>query len=444
MKIFILLSLLLSVSTPASELYFEKDSALPLVYVTVAFRGGSTQDPDGKNGLTDIMAKAMLRGTKSKTKQQIDASLDSLGANLGVETRAEFVAFRATVLSENIKPFLQLLSEIIDTPSFRAQDLEKLKKEQMSQLMDELSQDRGLVRMRFDQVYFKGHPYSKLNNGRVKDIQTITGVDIQKQYQKLINQNQMVVLGGGDTQESELKSFVQGIEKSRNGSSTLTSVPEFKNEPKKLKVVIFDKPDRTQTQIVIAQNGVSIKDPRVDALQLMNFAFGGGSFQSRLMIELRIKTGWTYTPGSGMKLASHPHTWRIAYFPKNSDTPPSLKFAIQMIRDLKEKGLTQEEFDFSKRSMINSSGFGYNTPQKRLENKLLEVLYGLPEGYMKNFASRLEKLTLPEVNQIIHDFVQPDHFMIGLVATASISKVEIATALGIPENEIEVQDFQKE
>ena len=88
-----------SICVQAAELSFESDHSLPLVYLTVAFKGGATQDPDGKNGSTDLMAKLMLRGTKSKTKSQIDLALDNLGANLAVETRAEFVAFRASVLS---------------------------------------------------------------------------------------------------------------------------------------------------------------------------------------------------------------------------------------------------------------------------------------------------------------------------------------------------------
>lgn len=438
------LLLLLAQTTYAAELHFEQDRSLPLVYINIAFKGGATQDPDGKNGATDLMARLMLRGTKGKTKQQIDLALDQLGANLGVETRAEFIAFRASVLSENLKPFLALMEEIISTPSFQPRELEKLKKEQASGLLDELSQDRNLARLRFDQVFFKGHPYAKSNTGRIKDIQSLNVGDIQKQYQLLINQSQMIVLASGDTTQNEFVPFVTQIEKARNGKNETVAVPAFNSEPKKLRVVIFDKPDRTQTQVIIGQKGITFNNPQLDALQIANYAFGGGSFQSRLMVELRVKRGWTYGAGSGFKLGSHAHSWKLSFFPKNSDTPPAIAESLKMVRALKEGGLTVAEFNAAKESLINSAGFTFNTPAKRMENQLSEIIFGLPNDYYKNFASRIEKLSLSEVNQALKSFLTADQMMVGVVATASISKPEIAKALGLAEKEIEVQDYQKE
>jgi zinc protease len=428
----------------AAEFYFEQDRSLPLVYVTVAFKGGATQDPDGKNGVTDLMGRLMLRGTRGKTKQQIDLALDQLGANLNVETRAEYIAIRGNVLSENLPQFLSLLNEIISSPSFQSRELEKLKKEQISGLMDDLNQDRSLVRLRFDQTFFKGHPYAKSNNGKIKDIQSLTVADIQKQYQRLINQSQMLVLASGDTTESAIQPFLAQVEKSRNAQSTFTTVPDFKSDPQKLRVVIFDKPDRTQTQVIIGQKGITFNNPELDALQLANYAFGGGSFQSRLMVELRVKRGWTYGAGSGFKLGSHAHSWRISFFPKNSDTPPAIAESLKMVRLLKDKGLTQAEFDAAKQSIVNSAGFAYNTPAKRMENKLAEKIFGLPDGYYKDYAKRIEALTLDQVNQSLKTFLNADHMMVGVVATAALSKAEIAKALGMAEKDIEVQSYQKE
>jgi len=437
-------SALFSLHAFAAEFSFEKDRDLPLVYVTAVFKGGSTQDSEGKNGVTDIMAKLMLRGTKTKTKQQMDLALDQLGANLGVETHGEFITFRGSVLSENIKGFMQLMSEIISSPSFRPQELEKLKKEQMSQMLDELSQDRSLVRLRFDETFFKGHPYAKANNGRIKDIQSLTVADITQQYNKIINDSQMILLATGDANESSFSPFLDSIKKTRPSNHPVAMVPEFKGDPKKLRVVIFDKPDRTQTQVIIGQKGVSYTDPRLDALELANYAFGGGSFSARLMVELRVKRGWTYGAGSSFKIGSKPHSWRIGFFPKNADTPPAIKEALQMIRDLRDHGITQEEFNVAKQSLVNSAGFNYNTPSKRLENKLQEIVFGLPDGYFKNFASRLDSITLDQVNQAIKSFVTPDNLMVGVVATAKVSQDELAAALGIPAKNIEIQDYQKE
>ncbi|MBU6154702.1 MAG: insulinase family protein [Bdellovibrionales bacterium] len=428
----------------AAELFFERDPSLPLVYITAAFHGGATQDPDQRSGTTDLMGRLMLRGTKNKTKSQIDLALDQMGGAIEFETRAEFIAFRGMVLSENLQAYLSLLAEIITSPSFRGKELERLKREQVSQLLDELNQDRSLVRLRFDETFFRGHPYSKPNHGKIKDIQSLGVTDLQKQYQKLITGSNMILLASGDADRSGFEDFLGTISKDRPGSRTLSSIPEFKSPPSKLRVVIFDKPERTQTQVLLGQKGVSFKTPDLDALQIANHAFGGGGFQARLMIELRVKRGWTYGAGSSFKLGSSPHSWKIGFFPKNADTPAAIKEALKMVGDLKQNGITEAEFESAKKSIVNSAGFTFNTPQKRLENRLTEVIFGLPEGYFTGYAERISRISREQVNSALSRFIEPDHMMVGLVATASISRSAVAKELGIPESQVEIQSYQRE
>jgi zinc protease len=440
----ILCSTLNGVSSEAAQFYFEKDSSLPLVYITAAFKGGATQDPDGKSGVTSLMGKLMLRGTKNKTKQQIDLALDTMGGSIEFETRSEFTAFRGMVLADQLPAYLSLLSEILTAPSFRAQELDRLKKEEISNLLNDLSNDRSLARLRFDETFFKGHPYSKPGSGKLRDLKELGVQDLQTQFQKLIRDDSMVLLASGSAEATAFDPILAEFKKKRSGSAKLQELPEFKSEPSSLRVVIFDKPDRTQTQVVIGQKGISIKDPLLDALQVANHAFGGGGFQARLMVELRVKRGWTYGAGSSFRLGSSPHSWRIGFFPKNTDTPPAIREAIRMIADLGKNGLTEAEFESSKRSLLNSAGFSFNTPAKRMENRLSEILFGLPEGYFKGFADRISKLSRDEVNQALSQFIRSDRLMVGLVGTASISKKGIAEALGIPESRVEVQNYQKE
>jgi zinc protease len=196
--------------------------------------------------------------------------------------------------------------------------------------------------------------------------------------------------------------------------------------------------------VLIGQRGVPYNDPNLDALEIANYAFGGGSFGSRLMAELRVKRGWTYGAGSNFKMGSRAHTWKVSFFPKNADTPPAIQEALKLIRDLKETGITKEEYDNARQAMTNNAGFSYNTPAKRLENKLTEKLFGLPDGYFKNQAKRINSISLEQVNAALKNFLTPDQVMVGVVGTASVSKADIAKILNIPEKDVEVQDYQKE
>jgi zinc protease len=442
----VLLSVLGSGSLALAEtpIFFERDPNLPLVYVTVAVQGGATQDPSGKSGISDLVTKLLLRGTRLKSKQQINLILDQLGANLAVETRAEFVALRGNVLAENIQPFLNLIEEILSKPAFPQSEFDKLKLEQISNISDELSSDRNLVKLRFDQLFFGNHPYSRPNHGKIQDIQKLSLNDATQQYQRLFHPDRMMVLASGDASQGVFSDFVGQLRKTDWKSGPLLSLPQFTATPKKLRVVIVDKPELTQTHVMIGQKGVPFTSADVDALQLANFAFGGGSFQARLFAELRVKRGWTYGAGSGFKFGTQPHSWRMMFFPKNADTPPAIRESLKMVAELRDQGITAAEFEFAQQSMINGAGFAYNTPAKRMENRLIEKFFGLPDGYTRDQAKRLALLNVEQVNQALKRFLVPDNMLVTVVATASVSKSAIAAAVGIPEAQVEVVNFKAE
>lgn len=125
--LFTVASFLATTSVHAAEVVIEKDNALPLTHISIAIPGGGVSDPDGKNGLTNILFKMLVRGTKSKTKSQLDLALDDIGATVSSDTRAEFSTLEGTVLSSNLKAFLELLTEVLTQPSFKPSELDRLR-----------------------------------------------------------------------------------------------------------------------------------------------------------------------------------------------------------------------------------------------------------------------------------------------------------------------------
>src|SRR5581483_4258277 len=104
----------------------------------------------------NFMGEMLLRGTKSKTKEQIDLALDQMGARLEVEARAEALILRGSVLASQLDPFLKLVSEIVTEPSFPENEIRKLKSEIVSGILEELGNDSGLASRRFNTFLFRG------------------------------------------------------------------------------------------------------------------------------------------------------------------------------------------------------------------------------------------------------------------------------------------------
>ena len=434
----------------AFEVDFEKNDKLPHVTLSVAFKNGSVNDPASKSGLTAFLSEMLLRGTQHKTKQQLDKELDQLGARLEVETRAESTILRGAVLSSKLDQFLKILAEIITEPSFPQTEINKLRSEMISNIQEELGQDGALGSRAFTRFLLRGHPYGNPVYGTTKGLSKITREDLVSHYQRIVRDENLLVVGTGDASQGQMEKWASQLSRKlpeeilSEEDKLLISPVSAPDQNQRFRVQIVDKPDRVQTQISGGQIGITMTHPDFIALHVANHAFGGHSFSAVLMTEIRTKRGWSYGANSGFRHGLQPRSWYFHLFPTAKDTPNALALTVQLVRDLKEKGLDQATFDFAKESLINNSGFMYNTARKRAENILLERTLHLPEGFMKTFQSKIEKISLADTNRAIQKFLRPEQMAISVVGTASQIKQPIAHALGIDEKSIEVEKYTLE
>jgi zinc protease len=470
-KLFSGLGVFLALSSAASamEVSFEQDSSLPVVYLNVAVKAGAVTDPKGQSGLTNFLGEMLLRGTKTRTKEQIDLALDQMGAKLEVEVRAEALIVRGAVLKAQLAPFLALMGEILTQPSFNQKEIKKLKSEIISELEEEMGHDPSLASRNFTQFLFRDHPYGKPILGTQKDIRALNLKRIQAHYEKIFRDSLLLVVGSGDATPEEVKAWAdtlvgpqssigQNSASTKPSESTEVSSPNSaesstekseifrvlppSNSPHR-RLLIVDK-DVTQTQINGGQIGIRMTDPRFFPLYLANHAFGGGSFSARLMKEIRVAKGWSYGASSNFRHGLQPRSWMFHLFPKLSDTVNALAYTIKMVEDLQKNGITADEFDFAKRSLVNSAGFMYDTSKKRVENKLLERTLELPDGFMKTYGPELEKVQLVDVNSDLSDYLQPDKMAISVLGPADKLKADLAKATGVAESAIVVWPYTHE
>lgn len=438
----ILLGIALSTQLQAAEVYFEKNGAVPLVRLNIVLKAGSVNDPEGQEGLTRFMSKMLLRGTKKRTKSEIDLALDQLGGTLEVDPRSEVTLFRGAVLARELDPYLDLIHEIFTDPAFPPNEIDKLKKESVSEILNNLSNDRQLAKARFEEILFTGHPFGKPLLGRRSAIEKLTKAQIASHYERIFRDSNLLIVGSGDAPEDLIQAWAKRMSKERAGGQATPAVSPPQPE-KKFKVVILDKPDRTQTQIYGGHLGVTMKDDRYFPLYMGIYAFGG-SFNSRFMEEIRVKRGWSYGAGSAFNHGSVPRSFLFTLFPASQYTPQALATSLDLIRDLKEKGLTEKEFVQTQSALVNNAGFRYNTPEKRAENTIIEKTLGLPEGFMKTYGTQISGLSRSDVNRALKDFLAPEHMTVLVLATAKDMKGPLAKELKVPEDSILVVPYTQD
>lgn len=426
----------------AIEVAFEEDDQLPLVYVSVALRAGAVTDPKDQAGLTRFVSEMVLRGTKKRDKEQINLLLDQLGSSLEVETRSESTIFRGAVLKDSLPEYMDLMYEILTQPSFPEREIKKLKAETISALLELRGNDRSLAQKHFREFLFDDHPYSKNPLGTIGAVERFNREQVQAFYDRIFREKRFLVVGTGDTSKSALDAWAKKLAQARPGGDEPKELAD-PAMPQKRKLQIVDKPDRTQTWIYAGHVGVRPTDESYFPLYVANHAYGGGSFSARMMTEIRAKRGWSYGAYSYFLHGTEPHSWQFMLFPASKYTPEALDLALKMATDFKTKGLSAEEFEFARTSLINSDGFRYDTPKKRAENILEERLLNLPDGFNRTYGENLKKVSLEDANKAVAKFLNPDNFAITVLATAKDLKSKLAKAAGVPEKDVKVTDFKE-
>jgi zinc protease len=435
-----------SFSATALETRFEADTALPVVYLNITVKAGAANDLPGESGIGNFVGEMMLRGTKTRSKAQIDEALDLLGATLAVEVRAEAIIFRGRVLSSKLAEYMELVQDIVTNPSFPEKEMKKLKSEIASEIVETRGKDSSLARVFWDSFLFEGHPYGKPILGKIKDLEKLKRADLVRHYANLFQDRNLLVVGSGDSEPSFVEAWAKRIAEKRPNSAGENPIhtADAPKDQTKRRVMLVDKADRTQTQVFFGQVGLRMTDPNFFPIYLSNHVFGGGGFSARLMVEVRVKRGWSYGAYSYMRHGIRPRSFQIYTFPATKDTPGALSLIDTMVHEWQAKGITQAEFDFARTSLINSAGFTYNTPAKRVENILLEKTLNLPDGFMKSYADHLKTVTLAEANTAIKNYLRPDQMSVLVLGTAKDIKTKVADALKVAPDEVKVVPYTKE
>ncbi|MEM9489600.1 MAG: insulinase family protein, partial [Myxococcota bacterium] len=199
--------------------------------------------------------------------------------------------------------------------------------------------------------------------------------------------------------------------------------------PRGRRLVVVDKPERTQPQMLIGHLG-----PRHGSADSLAFSVAetvfGGMFTSRLMQEIRVARGWSYGAGCSLLRSRGAHWFRINLAPSADVAAEALALVLRMTGDLAERGITGDEFDFAVSYLRGSLPFHLATARQRVRNALQGQIFGLPDDLVDTMPERLAALTVDEVNRACRTWLRPDDALSTVVATASSAARDLTGAGG--------------
>jgi zinc protease len=396
----------------------EPSHDVPLVSVVVALRCGSATDPSEKAGLARIAVRMLRRGCEGLVSEEIDFRIDTLGAEMAVDTSPSTVGIHAQVIARHVDAFVELLGRMLRAPTFPDHELERLKRESIAEIIEARDNDRVVAQKAMQRTLFEGHPYGRNAGGTTRTIEAITPTDVLDFYRRYVVQANLVIGIAGDVTPDRApllaRQLIAGLPA---GTAAVDHVPDPTMRPGR-RLLLVDKPERTQTQILLGTLGTSAHDADHVSLVVANAVFGG-TFTSRLMKEIRSKRGWSYGASSRASVDRRRQAWTLWTFPAAQDAAPCLALAIELLDAWVKAGVRPAEVNLVKRYLVRSHAFDVDTATKRLHQALDLELLDLPRDYFSGWIEHVRTVTSASASAAVASRIRTDNLLAVVVATAS-------------------------
>ena len=393
------------------ELIVAPRTSIPIINMSLAFDAGFASDQFGEPG-TSSLAMAMLdEGTKRRTALQISDELDRISATITARSSLDSSTVALNTLSENLDKALDLYADVILNPAFRESELERLRKQRLARIKQEKNQPISMALRTFPKLLFgEGHAYSipLTGSGTEASVSRITRQSLVDYHGTWFKPNNATLIVVGDTTMAEIKPKLEKLFSRWKAADVpmknVANVPVGTGQ----RVFLIDRPGSEQSIIFAGNVAPPTGDVNEIALETMNEIIGG-SFTSRINMNLREDKSWAYGARTIIPDAEGQRPF-IAYAPVQTDK--TMESMAEIKRELSEylssNPATDEEMAKVKDNNTLSLPGRWETNAAVLRDIGEIVTYGLPDGYWDTYPDSVRGLSLKQISDVAGQAIKPD------------------------------------
>lgn len=389
---------------------------VPLAQINLIVRSGSAADPIGKYGVGNLTAAMLDEGAGTRSSLDLADAIEFLGANLSTASSFDASSVRMSVPVSKLAEALPLMSDVALRPTFPSADLDRLRKERLTGLLQARDNAGALIQLAFPRIVFgPTHRYGTSANGLPATIEALTVDDLKTFYRSHFRPDNATLLVVGDLTPATALPMLERAFGNWKADGMAPLVADVPNAPQltKRQVYLVDKPEAAQSQIRIGWVGVSRSTPDYAVLEVLNTVLGG-SFTSRLNQNLREKNGYAYGASSGFDMRLSAGPFLAAAGVQTDKTADALKEFFNELNGI----LTPVPPDeLAKARNYVALGFpGEFETTSDMARKLEElVIYNLPDTTFSNFVPSVTAVTAADLQRAAARFVQPERMAVVVV-----------------------------
>ena len=407
------------------KVYLATRSSIPVINMNLYIEAGFAADQFTLAGTASMMSNMMDEGTKTRNSLQINEELEMLGAQLSTNSGMDVSSVYLSSLKSNLDKSLDLFADVTLNPSFPDKELDRLKKERIAQIKREKLTPVIMGQRVFPKfLYGKEHAYGNPLTGTgyeetVSKLTTKELIDFHKTWFKPNNSYLIIV---GDVTLDEIKPKLEKLFKDwKSGDvpkKNIGKVEDIKNPI----VYIIDKPGSVQS-VIFAGNIAPLKsDPDDIAIESMNNILGG-TFTSRINMNLREDKHWSYGSGSflfGLKGPRPIMSYALVQSDKTTEAMKEVYKEFSEIRD--SRPVTEDELNKIKLNQVLELPGSWETSSSVLSSIGNMIMFNLPDNYYETYPEKVKSLSLDDMNGAAQKTLKPENLI--WVVVGDKSKIE--------------------
>jgi len=411
------------ISPGGIKAWLVEEHAIPVISMHFAFRGGASQDPDGREGLAYFVSGMLDEGAGDLSSTEFQEQVEEVAVKINFDATRDFFTGSFKTLSERRDKAVDLLRLALTQPRFDEDAIDRIRGQIITGLKFDLNDPNKIAAREWFKLAFPSHPYSRAIKGNDETLISVTKADLQDYVSKIFARDNLTIAVVGDITEDQLRQMLDRAFGDLPASARLSAVPEA-NPPAgpKTKIIEMKVP---QSVAQFGHNGLKRKDKDFTAAFVLNYIIGGGGFSSKLMEEVREKRGLAYSVYSYLS----PYLRGAAYIggvaTENKSVGQSLQVIRQVFSQMAKEGPSAEDLESAKKYLTGSYALRFDTSSKIASQLMWIQIEDLGMDYIDKRNDLIESVTLDDVRRVASRLLKADDLIITIVGNPSdLKKVD--------------------
>lgn len=395
-------------------------SGAPLVELQLLFPAGADRDPAERPGLASLVSELLDEGTENRSALEIASSVERLGGRLDTGTDWNVSSAAVHVLAEDLDEGLDLLAEVATRPTFPADEVERARRNRLTDLLRRHDRPAVLAKDHFDRMVYGSSAYGRPLAGAPEAVRAIDRDDVQSFYRRHFRIGAATLLATGDLEPDALvEAARRRFGAAEPGPAPAASRPEAP-APDRVRVRVIDRPGSPQTELRLGHAAIPRHHPDWTALGVLNALFGG-KFTSRVNMVLRERHGVTYGVSSRVVPRLGPGPFLVSTAVANDGAGLAVREILAELGRLRREPVDDEELADAKSYLLGLFPYTLQTLdgiQYHLENL---VVYDLPDDHYapERYLARMEAVDRDEILRVARAHLRPDRAAVVAVGPAA-------------------------